>query len=117
MCYFCLSGLEKLIAQTEDEYVTKAVDLASDIPMLNTLRLGLRDGMLKSHLCNGPKFVRGLESTYRTLWHRYCNGDVPSELRRKAKGEVTDDWLQGNRCASNSVELTTDMSMKDALCA
>ncbi|CAM6119316.1 unnamed protein product [Calypogeia fissa] len=108
-------GLERLVARTEDEYVTKAVDLASDIPALNALRLGLRDRMLKSHLCNGPEFVRGLESTYRKLWDRYCNGDVPSHLKRKAEVDVADDRVLGGRCASSNGELATDMSMKDAV--
>ncbi|KAG6549294.1 hypothetical protein Mapa_009280 [Marchantia paleacea] len=119
-------GLGRLVAKTEDEYVSKSIDLASDSNMLNTLRLGLRERMLKSHLCDGPNFVRGLETTYRTLWHRYCEGDVPSEARRKAEAEAVallseallcDDRATASRCASSSGELTTDMSMKDAVYA
>ncbi|BBN09875.1 protein O-GlcNAc transferase [Marchantia polymorpha subsp. ruderalis] len=119
-------GLGRLVAKTEDEYVNKSIDLASDSNMLNTLRLGLRERMLKSHLCDGPNFVRGLETTYRTLWNRYCDGDIPSEARRKAEAEAVallseallcDDRATASRCASSSGELTTDMSMKDAVYA
>uniref|UniRef100_A0A0C9RQE7 Probable UDP-N-acetylglucosamine--peptide N-acetylglucosaminyltransferase SPINDLY n=1 Tax=Wollemia nobilis TaxID=56998 RepID=A0A0C9RQE7_9CONI len=74
-------GLEKLIAQNEDEYISKALELASDIPALSALRTSLRDRMLRSQLCDGPNFVQGLESTYQNLWHRYCEGDVPSLKR------------------------------------
>lgn len=74
-------GLTNLIAQTEDEYVSKALELASNIPLLSSLRMCLRERMLKSKISDGHNFVHGLESTYRKLWHRYCEGDVPS-LRR-----------------------------------
>jgi hypothetical protein len=73
--------LTNLVAQTEDEYVGKALELASDIPLLSSLRMCLRERMLKSKISDGHNFVHGLESTYRKLWHRYCEGDVPS-LRR-----------------------------------
>ena len=34
--------------------------------------------MSKSPVCDGQNFTSGLEATYRNMWHRYCNGDVPS---------------------------------------
>ncbi|KAK1274771.1 putative UDP-N-acetylglucosamine--peptide N-acetylglucosaminyltransferase SPINDLY [Acorus gramineus] len=71
-------GLGNLIARTEDEYVQLALELASDISALQNLRMSLRDRMMKSPVCNGPKFISGLESTYRNLWRGYCRGDVPS---------------------------------------
>ncbi|KAG6390176.1 hypothetical protein SASPL_151658 [Salvia splendens] len=74
-------GLKNLVAENEDEYVERAVQLASDITALSNLRMRLRDLMVKSPLCHGSKFTRGLESAYRNMWHRYCKGDVPS-LRR-----------------------------------
>ncbi|KAG6391947.1 hypothetical protein SASPL_149711 [Salvia splendens] len=74
-------GLKNLVAENEDEYVERAVQLASDITALSNLRMRLRDLMIKSPLCDGSKFTRGLESAYRNMWHRYCKGDVPS-LRR-----------------------------------
>ncbi|KAJ0976699.1 hypothetical protein J5N97_012173 [Dioscorea zingiberensis] len=74
-------GLERLVAKTEDEYVKLAIQLASDIPALAELRMTLRELMSRSPVCDGAKFTRGLEATYRKLWHRYCDGDVPS-LRR-----------------------------------
>lgn len=70
-----------MVAHTEDEYVRLAIQLASDIRALSELRMTLRELMSRSPVCNGAKFVNGLEYTYRKLWHRYCEGDVPS-LRR-----------------------------------
>ena len=69
------------MARTEDEYVQTAIQLASDVASLSDLRLGLRDLMLKSPVCDGSKFTAGLEVTYRRLWRRYCSGDPPPSLR------------------------------------
>jgi hypothetical protein len=82
---FCLSpsvvGLGRLVAKTEDEYVSLALGLASDVNALQELRMSLRELMMKSPICDGEKFTRGLEAAYRDMWRRYCDGDVPS-LRR-----------------------------------
>lgn len=102
-------GLEKLVARTEDEYVCKALDLASDISMLANLRMSLRERMLKSYLCNGSNFVRNLEGTYRNLWYRYCEGDIPSESRRKEL-DASDEKLNAR---SIMEEAKNEMSMRD----
>ncbi|KAF7804273.1 putative UDP-N-acetylglucosamine--peptide N-acetylglucosaminyltransferase SPINDLY [Senna tora] len=81
-------GLENLIARNEDEYVQLAMQLASDISALQNLRMSLRELMSKSPLCDGANFTLGLESTYRTMWHRYCRGDVPS-LKRMELSQQT----------------------------
>lgn len=77
----CKTGLGHLVAKTEDEYVQLALQLASDVTALSNLRMSLRDLMSKSPVCDGSNFALALESTYRSMWHRYCKGDVPS-LRR-----------------------------------
>ncbi|XP_071908460.1 probable UDP-N-acetylglucosamine--peptide N-acetylglucosaminyltransferase SPINDLY [Coffea arabica] len=71
-------GLPNLVAKNEDEYVQQAVQLATDVTALSNLRIGLRDLMSKSPLCDGPKFTQGLEAAYRNMWRRYCKDDVPS---------------------------------------
>ncbi|KAL9995277.1 putative UDP-N-acetylglucosamine--peptide N-acetylglucosaminyltransferase SPINDLY [Helianthus debilis subsp. tardiflorus] len=74
-------GLERLVAKTEDEYIRLAIELASDVTSLSSLRMDLRNLMSKSALCNGSKFITGLESAYRDMWRGYCNGKVPSLKR------------------------------------
>ncbi|WOG90548.1 hypothetical protein DCAR_0309792 [Daucus carota subsp. sativus] len=74
-------GLGHLVARSEDEYVALALQLASDVAALSNLRMGLRDLMANSPLCDGAKFCSGLESAYRNMWRRYCKGDVPSLKR------------------------------------
>jgi protein O-GlcNAc transferase len=70
-----------LVGKSEEEYIKIAIDLASDVSALQDMRTSLRDMMLKSPLCNGQKFTHGLEAAYRSMWHRYCSGDVPSLSR------------------------------------
>ena len=67
-----------MIAKTEEEYVQLAMELASDVAALSELRMTLRELMAKSTVCNGPKFTQDLESAYRSMWHRFCRGDVPA---------------------------------------
>ncbi|KAG6595171.1 putative UDP-N-acetylglucosamine--peptide N-acetylglucosaminyltransferase SPINDLY, partial [Cucurbita argyrosperma subsp. sororia] len=74
-------GLGHLVAKNEEEYVKLALQLASDVTALSNLRMSLRNLMAKSPVCDGPNFILGLESTYRKIWHRYCEGDVPSLKR------------------------------------
>ncbi|XP_006659697.1 probable UDP-N-acetylglucosamine--peptide N-acetylglucosaminyltransferase SPINDLY [Oryza brachyantha] len=74
-------GLGRLVAKSEDEYVSLALDLAADVTALQELRMSLRGLMLKSPVCDGENFTGGLESAYRNMWRRYCDGDAPA-LRR-----------------------------------
>lgn len=70
-----------LVAKNEDEYVQLSVDLASDVTALSELRMSLRDLMAGSPVCNGPSFAVALESAYRSMWRKYCKGEVPSSRR------------------------------------
>ncbi|GJM88136.1 hypothetical protein PR202_ga04163 [Eleusine coracana subsp. coracana] len=74
-------GLGRLVAKTEDEYVRLALELASDVTALQELRMSLRELMMKSPVCDGERFTRGLEAAYRNMWLRYCDGDIPSLKR------------------------------------
>ena len=47
-----------MIAQTPDEYVKIASDLAGDLPRLAELRSTLRGRMQASPLMDGPRFAR-----------------------------------------------------------
>ncbi|RAL44614.1 hypothetical protein DM860_003373 [Cuscuta australis] len=74
-------GCKNLVAKNEDEYVELAIQLATDLTALSKLRMSLRNRMLKSPLCDGSKFTLNLEESYRSMWARYCKGDVPSLKR------------------------------------
>lgn len=65
-------GYPEWIASNEKEYIHKASALASDLDALNTIRLGLREKMNTSPLCDGTTFSRNFERTLRSLWEEFC---------------------------------------------
>lgn len=66
------AGLSHLIAQTEQEYIDKAVALASDLPALANLRSGLREQMQASALMDEAGYARKMEAAYRGMWVKWC---------------------------------------------
>jgi predicted O-linked N-acetylglucosamine transferase (SPINDLY family) len=69
-------GLPELAAQSEDEYVRIAVELANDLPRLNNLRETLRPRMELSPLMDAPRFVRNIEAAYRQMWQTWCEKSI-----------------------------------------
>jgi protein O-GlcNAc transferase len=65
-------GLTELIAQTPDQYVQIAADLARDLPRLAEYRSTLRTRMQTSPLMDAPRFTRNLEAAYRQMWREWC---------------------------------------------
>jgi predicted O-linked N-acetylglucosamine transferase (SPINDLY family) len=67
-------GLRELLADTGDDYVNAAVDLATDVPRLTRLRQHLRQQMAASPLMDQQRFVTALEAEYRLMWQRRIGG-------------------------------------------
>jgi protein O-GlcNAc transferase len=65
-------GLPELIAQTPDQFVQLALDLAGDLPRLAEMRSGLREKMRQSPLMDAPRFARNVEAAYRQIWRTWC---------------------------------------------
>ena len=65
-------GLPELVAQTGEDYVKIAADLASDPSRLLHLRSTLRHRMETSPVMDAPQFARDVEDTYRQMWHQWC---------------------------------------------
>ncbi len=70
-------GLSELAAETADQFVRRAVDLANDLPRLQQLRSTLRPRMQQSPLMDAPRFARNIEAAYRRMWHAWCEA-VPT---------------------------------------
>ena len=68
------AGHPEWIAQTEDEYVAKAVELASDLPRLARLRAGLRAELEASPLMDEAGFARKTEAAYRGMFAKWAKG-------------------------------------------
>jgi protein O-GlcNAc transferase len=65
-------GLPQLIAKTNDEYISIAINLANDLKRLKFIREQLRDMMKCSPLCDSKRFIAHLEMSYREMWKRWC---------------------------------------------
>jgi predicted O-linked N-acetylglucosamine transferase (SPINDLY family) len=65
------AGLEQWIANSKEEYVAKAIALASDHAGLAALRSVLREQVLASPLFDAPRFARNFEDALWGMWARY----------------------------------------------
>ncbi len=66
------AGLADFIATDIDDYVARAIRIASDIPALAALRSGLREQVRVSPLFDGARFAAGFEAALREIWSRHC---------------------------------------------
>jgi len=73
-------GLEEFVVDSEEEYVAKAVAVASDLSRLAAIRQQLREQMLRSPLCDCPGFTRDLEVAYRNMWETWCRSRVQPNI-------------------------------------
>jgi len=64
--------LTALVAQSADEYVSIAGELATARGRLGTLRGTLRQLMEASPLMDAARFTRNIESAYRAMWQQWC---------------------------------------------
>jgi predicted O-linked N-acetylglucosamine transferase (SPINDLY family) len=70
------AGHPEWIAESEDDYVTKAVELASDMTGLSKIRSNLRKQMESSPLRDEAGFTRKVENAYRRMWKIWCEKPV-----------------------------------------
>ncbi len=75
--FLTAAGVPELLADSPEDYIEKAVALATDIPRLDNYHRTLRNTMLNSKLMDTPGYVSALESAYRRLY---------------------DEWYDKNRC-------------------
>lgn len=66
------AGLPELVANSPEEYVNKAVELALGGDQLDQLRATLRQQLADSPLCDADRFTRQLEAAYREMWSMWC---------------------------------------------
>jgi len=66
-------GAADFVSDDLPDYVSKAVQLANDVPRLKGLRSGLRERMARSALCDGEKFATDFTSAMRLIWQEWCS--------------------------------------------
>jgi predicted O-linked N-acetylglucosamine transferase (SPINDLY family) len=65
-------GLPELIAQSAEEYISIAAELAANESRLKGLRATLRNQLKSSPLVDGSRFTTKVESAYRQMWRTGC---------------------------------------------
>ena len=65
-------GMDDLVAQDWDDYVSKAAALAGDPAALDALRDRALAGLDAAPFCDEPAMTRRLEAVYRDLFGRWC---------------------------------------------
>ncbi len=81
------AGLPEWIAADADDYVTRAVSHAGDLPSLAALRHGLRQQVLVSPLFDAPRFAKDFETALRGMWTHWCS---------RQRGQLSMPNLQSN---------------------
>lgn len=69
-------GHPEWIANTDDEYVGIAKQLAGDKAALENLRANLRQDILQSSLGNAARFADTVEQAYRSMWQSWCQNQA-----------------------------------------
>ena len=64
-------GLQNFIAKDFNQYIGLAKKNSTDIDYLKALRLGLREKLKKSSLCDGLSFAKDIEDAYRFIYEDY----------------------------------------------
>lgn len=70
-CLLSAMNMPEWIAENDDDYVSRAVRMASDIPALAELHKDLRERFLHSPLGDGSLFATGLEQAFRGMWQTW----------------------------------------------
>ena len=65
-------GHPEWIAKNEQDYVRIAAELAADVPLLNSRRLGQRRRMEASPLMDEARFARHFGAALRSMWQHWC---------------------------------------------
>jgi predicted O-linked N-acetylglucosamine transferase (SPINDLY family) len=66
-------GLPEWIAESEEDYVRRAVQFAQNPSTIAQLRRSLRSRMLASPLMDKRGFTRDMEQAYRRMWQSWCS--------------------------------------------
>jgi len=65
-------GLSDWIAETPQQYIEIAMQMAQDLPALAALRKALRGIFTSSIIGDSQAYVKAVEREYRQLWREWC---------------------------------------------
>jgi predicted O-linked N-acetylglucosamine transferase (SPINDLY family) len=65
-------GLGELVAESQEQYVRLATELARDDNSLSQWRSTLRQRMRQSPLMDASRHAAQIENAYRQMWRTWC---------------------------------------------
>jgi predicted O-linked N-acetylglucosamine transferase (SPINDLY family) len=66
------ADLADFIADSPEDYVERAVSVASDLSRLEERRTTLRDHVARSRLMNAPQYTKEFTAALREMWRHSC---------------------------------------------
>jgi FkbM family methyltransferase len=88
------AGMPELVVNNWDDYRARVLELASDVESLSTIRRSLRQILLQSPVCDGPRFAKHFTKAMRAVWQRYCEEKTPEALTFNTAGEL---WFEDDK--------------------
>lgn len=82
------AGMPELVVNSWEEYRARVIELASDLDSLGIIRQHLRNVLLQSPVCDGPRFAKHFTDAMRAIWQRYCDDKPPAALTFNKDGEA-----------------------------
>lgn len=86
-------GLEEFIAQSIEEYVQTAVNLARNAAKLKSLQRDLRSRMTRSFLMDSARFTASLETAYRWMFNEWLGSSFDRNDQTAVKSSKEPDRL------------------------
>ena len=63
-------GMDDWVAENQDQYLSQAAMFSSDLDRLATIRRNLRQQMLRSPLCDAPRFAGHFSRILWQMWSK-----------------------------------------------
>lgn len=86
-------GLDSLVANDFDDYVSIAVSLAGNRALLRDLRILLPYSVLTSPIVRHEQLAADLHAAFRAMWERHCAGLPPVPMRFEQPSPIPDRLL------------------------
>ena len=100
------AGLCDWVAESKDEYLSKALSFSNDLKELSNLRAGLRAQVLASPLFDAPRFAKNMEKVLWAMWNDSQQADSKqNSLQFESKTVV-------NNIADDKVELALNLNVE-----
>lgn len=92
--HLCNAGLAEFVQPSFAAYADMAVELAQQPELLDQLRELLRLKVASSPLVNHRQLAADLDTAFRAMWARYCEGLEPIAMRFEAPSPIPDVFCE-----------------------